>query len=179
MNTVHILGIDPGLAHCGWGVLQQTVGTNQTIKQHKALRLLDCGEITTPSSQPLAQRLDQIYRELQDIFTRYQPAYCGLEELYFNKNSSSALPVAHARGVALLCAAQNHVPVSEFNTSCIKQAVTGNGRAVKTQVQEMVLWLLGLKSANTGESIRRSNHAADALATAICLVHHQSTPQPL
>ena len=169
-----VIGIDPGLAHCGWGVLSQVAPQVGAIPS-TALRLLDCGEIRTPSSLPLAERLGKLYREIQAIFVRYQPAFCAVEELYFNKNSSSGLPVAHARGVVLLCAGQHNVAVSEFSANRIKQAVTGYGKAQKSQVQEMVAFLLGLKSGSTW-LLRRSDHAADALAAAICSVHQRGGP---
>ncbi len=157
------MGIDPGLAHCGWGVIALPSGGS------KALRLLGCGEIRTLGERPLAVRLQDIYRELRQISEQYRPLACAVEELYLNKNSSSALPVAHARGVALLCAAEQDVAVLEFSANRIKQAVSGNGKARKQQVQEMVSFLLGLSEG----AAPPSHHAADALAAAICLVHQR------
>ncbi len=172
MSNINIVGIDPGLAHCGWGVLALPRGPQAR------LRLLACGEIRTTSCQDLAGRLREIHKQLQDIFSLHRPQACAVEKLYFNKNCSSALPVAHARGVALLCAAQHEVPVFEFSANLIKQAVTGNGKATKQQVQEMVGLLLGLRAEVHGASddagqVKRSDHAADALAAAICLVHQR------
>ena len=172
MKPACIVGLDPGLAYFGWGAIApQPKGL-----ANASLQMLGCGEIHSQSSQPLALRLEHIYRELTQVFDRYQPAACAIEEVYLNQNRSSALPVAHARGVALLCAAQHQAEVQEFSANRIKLAVTGYGKAQKQQVQEMVAFLLGLQNRLAGGKERQkpllaSNHAADALAAAICLVH--------
>ena len=174
MNPLRIVGLDPGLAHFGWGVVAPQSKTSRTAK----LQMLGCGEIRSKSSEPLALRLEYIHSQLAQIFQQYQPVDCAVEEVYLNKNRSSALPVAHARGVALLCAAQHNANVQEFSANRIKQSVTGYGKAQKEQVQEMVAFLLGLQNQlRTGKEKQKpllaSNHAADALAAAICLVHQQ------
>ncbi|WGK69906.1 crossover junction endodeoxyribonuclease RuvC [Candidatus Haliotispira prima] len=191
MTDFCVIGLDPGLAHLGWGVIslgrvpvpgavQPALNSGGRAIRSSALRMLDCGEIQTSNSLSPEQRLQKIYMELAQIFSRYRPLACSVEELYLNKNSSSALPVAQARGVALLCAAQQGAPVAEFSANRIKQSVTGNGKAQKLQVQEMVAFLLGFKAEFSGglgpdqaKPVLRSDHAADALAAAICLVHER------
>ncbi len=178
MEKNNVIGIDPGLAHCGWGIIcpasYQARGIHSRAFQ--TLRFIECGEIKTNNSLPLTERLKKLYQELAVVFSHYQPVQCAVEELYFNKNSSSALPVAHARGVILLCATQHNAPVSEFSANLIKQVVTGHGKAQKKQVQEMVAFLLGLKqNESLGLGIQNSHHAADALAAAICLLHQQNS----
>ena len=180
MKRPCIIGLDPGLAHFGWGVIG--LQPNSPANLNLSLQMLGCGEIRSKSTEPLALRLEYIYSQLAQIFGQYQPTACAVEEVYLNKNRSSALPVTHARGVALLCAAQHNADVQEFSANRIKQAVTGYGKAQKQQIQEMVAFLLGLQNrlqnqSGTGqerqEPLLASHHAADALAAAICLVHQQ------
>ena len=148
-----ILGIDPGLAITGWGVIN-TVSSQ--------LRLVDFGVIRTPAGQSVSQRLATLYRELTAIIKRFSPDRVAVEELFFAKNAKTALVVGQARGVILLCAVQRHLPLEEYTPPQVKQAVAAYGKADKQQVQKMVKTLLNLKT------IPQPDDAADALAVAIC-----------
>jgi crossover junction endodeoxyribonuclease RuvC len=153
-----VLGIDPGTALVGWGVVE---GEGQE------LHLVEYGTIRTPAHTPLAERIHLIYDQLQEILERLQPDGVGIEQLFFARNVSTALPVAHARGVMLLAVHQHGLPLAEFTPMQVKQAVTGYGGADKQQMQQMVRLLLGLNE------IPRPDDAADAVAVAICY-HHTS-----
>ncbi len=148
-----ILGIDPGLASLGWGVIEKK---NNTFHPH------NYGVIKTSSKDTLANRLFLIAEQLDLLIQKYQPQVAGVENLYFAKNVSSALPVAHARGVILLQLRRKQVRSFDFDPNVIKQSVVGVGNAKKEQVQMMVKILLKL------ENIPKADHAADALAVAIC-----------
>ncbi len=151
-----ILGIDPGTAITGYGVVTEVEGS---------ARALAYGVIRTPAHQPLPQRLVTIYAELNALLDRYQPRAVAVEEVFFSKNARTALSVGHARGVVLLAVAQRNIPLFHYKPTQVKQAVTGYGGADKRQVQEMVRMLLGL------EEIPRPDDAADALAIALCHLH--------
>jgi len=151
-----ILGIDPGLASTGYGII--------SVKGN-SLKLVTLGVISQAAGISLANRLFEIHRQMSDIIHEYSPEACSIEELFFAKNVKSAIPVAHARGVLMLAASGSGLPVFEFTPLQIKQAVVGVGRADKNQVQTMVKFLLGLKE------IPKPDHASDALAAAICLAH--------
>ena len=148
-----ILGIDPGVATVGFGLLE-TSGTQQ--------RILSCGVITTPAHTPLSSRLDRIYSDLEELIRSCDPEAISIEELFFSKNITTGIPVAHARGVILLCAFRCGVPVYEYTPMQVKQAVVGYGRAEKMQVMLMTQRLLNLPK------LPRPDDAADALAIAIC-----------
>lgn len=147
-----ILGIDPGLATTGFGVIK---------KQGNCLTMVDYGVITTKARRPFVERLEEIYRELNKIIAHYKPDLIGVEELFFCKNVKTALLVGQARGVVLLTAIQNKLSLREFTPLEVKQAVTGYGRADKKQIQQMVKIILNLKK------IPQPDDAADALAIAI------------
>ena len=150
-----VLGIDPGLAICGWGAVEQVAGD---------LKHIDHGCITTQPGQLHHERLLQINQELFSLIKRYQPATIAIEELFFYKNVKTAFKVAEARGVILLTAAQASMPVREYTPLQVKLAVTSYGRADKQQMQKMVKLILKL------DKIPKSDDAADALAIAItCL----------
>ncbi|HZJ82849.1 MAG TPA: crossover junction endodeoxyribonuclease RuvC [Clostridia bacterium] len=151
-----ILGIDPGLAIVGYGVLEE---------KNNKLRAIDYGTITTPPTMDTPQRLVTIYDGIQELIARYQPDEVAIEELFFNKNVKTALIVGHARGVAVLAAAKKQIDLYEYTPLQVKQSVVGYGRAEKAQVQHMVKVLLNLKD------IPRPDDAADALAVAICHSH--------
>jgi crossover junction endodeoxyribonuclease RuvC len=157
--TPVILGIDPGTAITGWGVVVERQGT---------LQALGFGVIRTPSTEALSARLVTIYDELSAVLLHYQPDAVGVEELFFSKNARTALSVGHARGVVLLTVAQQQTPLFHYKPSQVKQAVTGYGAADKRQIQEMVRLLLGL------DAIPQPDDAADALAVAICHLHSYS-----
>jgi len=156
---LRVLGIDPGLAQTGWGIIESS-GT-----RHKHI---DHGTISTDSKQAPEKRLLGLYRELTSLIKTFKPVGLGIETLFFTRNISSAMPVAQARGVVLLAAAEKGMAVGEYSPVTIKQSVVGAGRAEKGQVQEMVRLLLGL------QDIPKPDHAADALAAAITFIHHGS-----
>ena len=147
------LGIDPGTAIMGWGVVDETNG---------ALSLVDYGTLTTAAGMASQDRLVVLYDGLQDLLRRYQPGAAAVEELFFGKNVNTAINVGQARGVALLALAQAGVPVHEYKPTAVKQAVAGYGGADKKQMQEMVRLTLRLSK------IPKPDDAADALAIAIC-----------
>ena len=148
------LGIDPGTATMGWGVVEDD-GLG-------GLRLVEYGVFTTPKDLPLARRLQMLYEGLTDVIARFRPDTAGVEELFFSRNVTTAISVSHARGVVLLALANGGVPVEEYRPMAVKQAVTGYGHADKGQVQEMVRLQLGL------DRIPKPDDAADALAIAMC-----------
>ncbi|NLW41245.1 MAG: crossover junction endodeoxyribonuclease RuvC [Tissierellia bacterium] len=148
-----ILGIDPGLATVGYGVIEYKGNRYKTI---------DYGTIRTDSKTIFPERLKIIYDELSNIIDRYNPVDLAVEELFFNKNVKTAIQVGQARGVEILAAIHKGLEVYEYTPLQVKQAVVGYGRAEKSQVQEMVKILLNLKE------IPKPDDAADALAVAIC-----------
>jgi crossover junction endodeoxyribonuclease RuvC len=153
---VLVLGIDPGTAITGYGLVHE---------QDDGLILVQCGVVTTPSSQPLPERLQTIYRSLSDVIRRWQPEQAAVEELFFSRNVRTALSVGHARGVALLALVDAGLPIYEYKPLEIKQAVAGYGGADKQQIQEMVRMLLNL------ERVPQPDDAADAVAVAVCHIH--------
>ncbi|MGM9642372.1 MAG: crossover junction endodeoxyribonuclease RuvC [Eubacteriales bacterium] len=153
---MRILGIDPGLATIGWGVIE----TNGS--KHRAVQF---DHIQTPTHLPVEKRLDQIYKELSAIIERYSPEAVAVEELFFNTNITTGIRVAEARGVILLCCEQHGVPVSEYTPLQVKQSVVGYGRADKKQVISMVTLMLSLPKPP------KPDDTADALAIAICHAH--------
>ncbi len=148
------LGIDPGSATTGYGL----------VRQHRdgSLEAVDFGVITTPKDLPAPERLDLLYQGLNKILDRYRPETAAVEKLFFQKNVSTAIGVGQARGVLLLALAQAGLDVAEYTPNEVKQAVAGYGSADKRQVQEMVRVLLVLPQ------IPKPDDAADALAIAIC-----------
>jgi crossover junction endodeoxyribonuclease RuvC len=151
-----IIGIDPGLASTGWGVID--AGCRQ-------LRYIAHGCIETRSGFSRAERLFLIYETIQNVLELYRPSESAIENLYFGQNKTSAMAVAEARGVLCMALWQFGLPVREFTPNAIKQAVAGAARAEKSQIQEMVRLLLSLPL------IPEPDHAADALAAAICAAH--------
>ena len=148
-----IIGIDPGLASTGWGVLDCDGGR---------LRHVAHGSIETKAGRPIAERFLHIMESLREILDGHGPTESAAETLFFGKNVSSAIPVAGARGVAFAVLAERGLPVAEFRPNAVKQGVAGVSVADKRQVQEMVRVILGLAE------VPRPDHAADALAVAIC-----------
>ncbi len=151
-----ILGIDPGLATIGYGVIRAE-GVRQSV--------IDYGVITTPAKQPLPSRLKMIYEAVLQLYDRFNPDAVALEELFFNTNITTGIAVAHARGTILTALAQKTENLYEYTPLQVKQSVVGYGRAEKQQVQLMVRSLLNLKETP------RPDDAADALAVALCLVN--------
>ena len=148
-----ILGIDPGFAIVGFGVLEA---------QGPRARLLACGAVTTPAGEPLPARLRQIADDLDSLLEQFRPDAMAVEELFFNNNVTTGIGVAQARGVILLCAERAGVPIFEYSPSQVKQAVAGYGKAEKRQVMEMTRRLLNLKA------VPKPDDAADAVAIALC-----------
>ncbi len=155
-ENMMVLGIDPGSAITGYGLIRET---------GSKLEAVNYGCIRTSPSQPVELRLKKVYNELMFLFNQYKPDYCAVEELFFNKNVRTALTVGQARGVIMLAAAQTGLPVHEYTPLQVKQAVVGYGRAEKTQIQFMVKTLLGLPE------VPKPDDVADALAVAICHAH--------
>lgn len=151
-----ILGIDPGLAIVGWGVLEYKNGK---------FKPLGYGAITTPKEMNTQQRLKKIYDDLAEIIKKYRPEQVAIEELFFNTNTTTGIRVSEARGVILLICEQAHMGIFEYTPLQVKQAVVGYGRAEKKQVITMVTMLLGLASPP------KPDDTADALAIAICHGH--------
>lgn len=148
-----ILGIDPGVATVGWGVIKKEGSKNQVI---------DYGHISTDKGLPLAERLLEIHTDLTTLIEKFQPEEAAVEELFFFKNQKTVIEVAEARGVILLTLKKNQVTVAGYTPLEVKQALTNYGRADKRQVQEMARILLDLKE------IPRPDDTADALALALC-----------
>lgn len=148
-----VLGIDPGTANTGYGVVARRRGR---------VVALDGGVIETPAGQPLERRLTAIHARLRELIAEHRPEALAIEDLYFGANARSAMAVGQARGIALLAAGQAAIPCSSYTPQQIKNAVCGSGRADKLQVQQMVQRLLSLTE------LPRPDHAADALAVAIC-----------
>ena len=160
-----VLGIDPGTARTGYGLLEHAPSGE--------LRLVAYGVIETVPDRPMAQRLLQLETELDRILREHPPAGAGVEKLYFDRNVSTALTVGQARGVVLLTLARHAVEVEEYTPMEVKQAVAGHGAADKKQMQSMVRLLLNL------DEEPRPDDAADALAVAICHAHTRRTRQRL
>ncbi|HCA54984.1 MAG TPA: crossover junction endodeoxyribonuclease RuvC [Ruminococcaceae bacterium] len=150
---MRILGIDPGYAIVGYGVIEFSGSRYYAI---------DYGVITTTANTPFPQRLQEIYNGMVSIIIRSNPDALSIERLYFQNNQKTAIDVAQARGVILLSAQNNNLPISEYTPLQVKTAVTGYGQAHKQQVMEMTRRLLKL------ETIPKPDDAADALAIAIC-----------
>lgn len=153
MSLEIILGIDPGFGRAGWGVIERKGGDWKCVGY---------GCVETPKSEPLAARLADLRKQLELIIKKHNPTRVAVEDLFFFKNLKTAIRVAQARGVILLTAAEHDLPVDEFTPLQVKQAMTGYGRAEKSQIQRLVGMILGLK-----EKIK-SDDAADALAVALC-----------
>ncbi len=155
---MRVLGLDPGTAIMGWGVVDSDAGGAN-------LRMVDYGALTTRAKAPLAERLPLLYAGVLAVIDQHQPEVMSVEELFFTKNITTAISVGHARGVAILAAAHRNLSVFEYTPLQVKQAVAGYGRADKNQIQEMVRMMLGLSV------IPQPDDAADGLALAICHIH--------
>ena len=155
-----ILGIDPGYALIGYGVISYDGGHFKTV---------NFGAITTPSDMKFPARLEIIYRDMNQLFTEFKPDALSIEKLFFNTNTTTAIDVAQARGVIVLAAHQKGLKISEYTPLQVKQAVTGYGRAEKHQVMEMIKSILSLKS------VPKPDDTADALALAICHGHYSDS----
>ena len=148
-----IFGIDPGYAIVGWGCVRYERGR---------FLPLDFGAVLTPAGMDFSRRLELIYDELTALFVRFQPDALSVEKLYFKNNQKTAIDVAEARGVILLAAQKQRLPLFEYTPLQVKSAVTGYGKAEKPQVMEMTRRLLGLRE------VPKPDDTADALALTIC-----------
>ena len=151
-----ILGIDPGYAILGWGVIDKT-GNH--------FRVIDYGAVTTDKDMDMPDRLESLYDGLREIIEEYRPEEASIEKLFFNTNTTTAINVGQARGVAMLACVKGGLKVSEYTPLEIKQALVGYGRADKQQVQFMVKTMLNLAE------VPKPDDTADALAAAICHGH--------
>lgn len=151
-----VLGIDPGTAITGFGVVEWRDGGDF---------LLDYGVVRTPADLSMADRLLEIHNQVDWLIDTYRPGAMAIEELYFNRNAKTVISVSQARGVTLMTAARRRIQVYEYTPLQVKQAVVGYGKAVKRQVQAMVKAILRMPD------VPRPDDAADALAVAICHIH--------
>ena len=154
---MRVIGIDPGLALAGYGIVEGDAGQMKQVTY---------GVIATPSGVGLPQRLRLLYDGLSAVLHEWQPAEIAVEELFFRRNVTTAISVGQARGVLLLAAEQQGLPYFSYTPAQVKQAVSGNGKAEKAQMQQMVKLLLALGT------IPQPDDAADALAIAICHLQH-------
>jgi len=152
-NKVRILGIDPGLASVGYGILDREEDRESTV---------DWGCIHTDKSTAFAFRIKEIYENINALITKYRPDIIAVEEIFFSKNAKTAIQVGHTRGVIILAAINNGIEVREYTPLQVKQCVVGYGQADKRQVQEMLKRLLNLSE------IPKPDDAADGLAIAFC-----------
>lgn len=148
-----ILGIDPGLAHTGWGIVE-TRGSECRARAY--------GCITTTADEPIDMRLGRIYNQIVEVIDKFSPEALSIESIYFGQNVKSAIPTAHARGAAIVACSKAGLTVGEYTPMQIKQAVVGTGSADKQQVMYMVQNILSL------DHQPHPDHAADALAAAVC-----------
>ena len=152
-DIMRILGIDPGIATIGFGLIDA---------EGARLSLVKYGVITTPAHTSLSSRLEQIYTDMEELLALFRPDAVSIEELFFNTNITTGIAVAHGRGVILLACQKAGMDIYEYTPLQVKQAVVGYGRAEKTQVMDMVRRILALRS------VPRPDDAADAVALALC-----------
>ena len=154
---MRILGVDPGIATVGFAVLDA---------EKRSQRLLTCGVITTPAKTQLSSRLDQIYRDLNELIAQFHPEVMAVEELFFNTNITTGIKVAQARGVILLAGYRQNVPIISVTPLQVKQQMAGYGRATKKQVIEMVMQMMNITRKIDPDD------AADALAIGLTAIYH-------
>ena len=157
---MRIVGIDPGYAIVGWGVIEYNQNRFTTLK---------FGAITTPAHTEFSKRLEMIFDDACTLFEKAKPDALAIEKLFFNTNTTTAIDVAQARGVIILAASKMGIPIFEYTPLQVKQAVTGYGRAEKRQVMELTKQFLGLSE------VPKPDDTADALALAICHAYSSST----
>ena len=161
-STLRVLGVDPGSRITGFGVVEI---------QNQNIRYIDCGHINI-ADQPFALRLHRIYTQLSEVIRSHKPQVMAVEKIFMARNAQSALSLGHARGAAIVAATNEDIEVVEYTALQVKQAIVGNGKADKVQVQHMVRVLLGLRQAPARD-------AADALACGICHIHAWDNAQRL
>jgi crossover junction endodeoxyribonuclease RuvC len=157
-ERVRIIGIDPGLRRCGWGIIEAS---------GNRLSFVACGTLTPPVEAGLALRLAALFAGIGDLVRQFSPDEAAVEETFVNQGARSALQLGQARGVALMTPASMGLPVAEYAANLIKKSVVGAGHAEKPQIQAMVKILLPQADVSSAD-------AADALAVAICHAHHRS-----
>lgn len=157
-----ILGIDPGIAIVGYGLIRY---------ENNRFTPIDYGAIETKSTTPTVDRLIQVHEGLYEIVEKYHPDVAAIEELFFQHNQTTIINVAQARGALLMALARHRIPIFEYTPMQVKQAVTGYGRAEKAQIQTMMRMLLGLPA------VPKPDDVADALAIAICHAHSHKNIQ--
>jgi len=157
-KMIRIIGIDPGLRKCGWGVIES---------EGNRLRFTACGTLAPPVKGPLASRLAFLFEGIGVLLRKYQPHEAAVEETFVNKGARSALHLGQARGIALMTPASFGLPVAEYAANLVKKSVVGSGHADKAQMQLMVKTLLPTADFSGPD-------AADALAIAICHAHHRA-----
>jgi crossover junction endodeoxyribonuclease RuvC len=160
-ETVRIIGIDPGLRRCGWGVIEST---------GNRLTFVACGTITPATEGSLADRLVELHRGISGVIDEHRPDEAAVEETFVSAGARSALQLGQARGVVLMTPALRGLPVGEYAANLIKKSVVGTGHAEKAQVQMMIKILLPTASFKGAD-------AADALAIAVCHAHHRAIRQ--
>ena len=151
-----VLGIDPGLVTTGYGFIKSKNNINSII---------DYGTISPNKTANLSERLNTIYKDISYIIDEYSPSIMAIEEVFCGKNIKSALLLGHARGVSMVCASKNNIPVYEYSARKVKQSITGNGAAHKSQVQYMIMKEFNLKN------FKFSTDASDAIAIALCHIN--------
>ncbi|MBI5196893.1 MAG: crossover junction endodeoxyribonuclease RuvC [Nitrospirae bacterium] len=204
MFFMRVIGIDPGTLCCGYGVIEtgaRVQGFKGSKNPDPELAYVTSGEIRMKNTESLPERLKILYTALKNIIDEYTPAHLCIEKIFYHKSIHSAFALGTARGIVMLLAAQNAIPVFEYNSTALKMALTGYGRAEKRQVKEMVIRILNLKNKQDSRiqefkgSSRNKNlissidpsaprpldpliiteDAADALALCICHINHYSS----
>ncbi|OGZ63736.1 MAG: crossover junction endodeoxyribonuclease RuvC [Candidatus Staskawiczbacteria bacterium RIFCSPLOWO2_01_FULL_40_39] len=165
-----ILGIDPGTAIVGYGVITTKIPKHLPQDRNEKPKVVDFGCITTTAFDSPGERLKIIHNAINKLIEKHKPDIMSVESLYFFKNFKTAMPVSQAKGVILLAAAKKNIPTLEFTPLQVKMTVVGYGKAEKKQVQEMTKELLDLSSFNLKEKSRKKDDAADALGIALCAV---------
>jgi len=156
--NVRILGLDPGLNHTGWGVIES---------EGNRIGFIACGRINPPAKSEMSERLAVLYRGLEKILEKYNPAEAAIEETFVNNNAASALKLGMARGAVMLAPACRGLPVAQYGANLIKKSVSGYGHADKDQIAHMIKILLPKADFSSPD-------AADALAVAITHAHHRN-----
>ncbi|MBN1384319.1 MAG: crossover junction endodeoxyribonuclease RuvC [Elusimicrobia bacterium] len=156
-----VLGVDPGIASCGWAIIEETKDKSASWR----IKIKNCGVIKTKVKTPIGLRLCTINKELKEIIKNNKPDIAVVEELFFAKNVKTAITVGHARGVVCLTCTQMGLSIYEFTPLQIKQALTGYGQASKDQVGYMVKSIFKLKE------LPRDDNTVDAIATGVCFLH--------
>jgi len=181
---MRIIGIDLGTICCGYGIVEASQVTgyesgasgfnSQLATRNSQLIYITSGEIRMNRKDALPERLKTLYNSLKTIFNEYKPFQLCIEKIFYYKSIRSAFVLGSTRGIAMLLAAENNIPVFEYNSTELKMALTGYGRAEKQQVKEMVIRILNLNSERLTPNSKLSDDATDALALCICHIHNNT-----